>query len=217
MRRGGKGGRSLRIAGAALGLVGGLMLAAVARGAEPTPTPGPAARAGEAIDHTLGAVRDDVAQALLVARVRVALLEHFRGDGLHVHIKAHGDEVELSGKVERRYTQELATKVARSVTGVGSVRNRLTVTDAPGSTGKVSTFVGRAEGEVVDALTEARVKARLIEQLGRAAFAVEVEASEGVVSLSGKVPDTTRRTLAVEVATRTSGVARVIDLLKVSP
>ena len=49
---------------------------------------------------------------------------------------------------------------------------------------------------------------------GSAAFDIEVEATDGVVSLSGTAPDQTRRELAREVARATRGVGELHDLLR---
>jgi hyperosmotically inducible protein len=68
---------------------------------------------------------------------------------------------------------------------------------------------------VADALLETKVKVRLLEQLGKVAFDIEVEATDGVVSLSGTVPDAARRDLAGKIAKGTGGVKELHDLLKV--
>jgi osmotically-inducible protein OsmY len=180
----------------------------------PAPTPGPAAKAGEAIDRAMADVGHDVAEALTMARVRIALLEHLKKDGLGIHIDVKGDEVVLTGKVAQRSSQELAEAVAAAVAGVRVVKCRieLEVEQAPAQS-PVSRAVRKAESEVKDALLEAHVKARLIDELGRAAFDIEVEATDGVVSLSGTVPDATRRDLARDVARRTRGVIELHVLL----
>ena len=79
----------------------------------------------------------------------------------------------------------------------------------------VARVVGKVERGVSDALLDARIKTRLLEELGKVAFAVEVDSSDGVVSLSGTVPDAPRQRLAVSVARSTSGVKEVHDLLTV--
>jgi len=79
----------------------------------------------------------------------------------------------------------------------------------------VERAVRTAGSEVEDALLEAHVKVRLIDEIGKAAFAIEVEAVDGVVSLSGTVPDESRRQLARDTARRTSGVVELHDLLRI--
>jgi len=75
--------------------------------------------------------------------------------------------------------------------------------------------VAKAEGEVLDAVLEVRVKRRLLEEIGRYAMDVEVEAVAGKVTLRGPLPDRQRHRLAIQTARRTKGVDEVIDLIKV--
>jgi len=194
-----------------------LLIGAGAEAAKPTPTPGPAARAGGAMDEAWNKVQVEVAQALLVTRVHIALLQHLKDDALKVKVEVKGSAVELSGRVNVRANQELAEKVALSVSGVREVSNRITL--APGSEhgeAPVSKAFGEAEREVADGLLEAKVKTRLLEEVGKVAFDIEVEATDGVVSLSGTVPDGARQQLAVSVAKATKGVRELHDLLRVA-
>jgi hyperosmotically inducible protein len=200
----------------AIVLVFGTLLASVAGAANPTPTPGPASRAGSVIDQTLNTVEDHVAQALLLARVRISLLQHLKDDGLHVQIVVKGSTVELSGRVAKRSSRELAEKVALSVSGVREVHNRIAF-GPEGGQGQppVADVVGKVERKLGDALLEARVKASLFEEVGKVGFDIEVEATDGVVSLSGTVPDSARQKLAVSVAKATKGVKELHDFLRV--
>lgn len=182
----------------------------------PTPSPGPAARVGSAIDRAWDQVTDSVAEALLVTRIRVALLDRLKEDGLRVSIAMHDGTVDLSGAVKNRSSVELAARVAASVKGVRSVRSRVTVADGTqGPEPPVARVVGTVERSVGDALLEGRIKTRLLEQLGKVAFKVDVDAADGIVTLSGAVPDAARKRLAAGIARGTSGVKDVRDLLKV--
>jgi osmotically-inducible protein OsmY len=181
----------------------------------PTPTQGPAARVGGTLDKTWSTVQGQVADVLLLTRIRVALLERLKEEGMRVTIEVHGGSVDLSGQVERRENVELAERVAASVSGVRTVRSRVTL--APNGQvlePPIAHALGKAERAVADALLEAKVKARLLEELGKVAFNIEVEATNGAVSLSGTVPDSARQQLAVKVATATAGVKELHDLLK---
>jgi osmotically-inducible protein OsmY len=193
-----------------------LALACDGRASSTTPTPGPAARAGGALDKAWSTVQAQVADALLLTRVRIALLEHLGSDGLRVQIEARDGIVELSGKVDKRSSEELAEPVARSVSGVREVHSRVTFSpDAKTSGPPEARAVGKVESEVADAMLEAKVKTKLLEELGKIAFDIEVEATDGVVSLSGTVPDGARRDLALKITKGTTGVRELHDLLKV--
>ena len=158
----------------------------------------------------------DLRESRLEVAVRVALLEKLGTDGLRVDIAVRDGEITLDGRVKRRSSQELAGEVARSVDGVSEVTNRIKLApDATGGTPPVAAAVARSEQEVADGLLEGRVKLRLLEQLGTNAFRLEVEATEGVVSLRGAVPSEDHRRIALEITRSTRGVERVLDLVKV--
>jgi len=199
----------------------GLAVALTASGdTPPTPAPaeGPAARAGGTIDRAWGHVSATVSEALLMTRVRVALLERLKEDGLRVTIEVQGPDVELSGAVEHSANVQLAERVAASVSGVRAVHSRVTVALA-GQTVEppVAHVLGKVERSLGDALLEARVKARLLSELGKVAFDVEVSCAGGVVTLAGTVPDADRHRVATGVARSTSGVKEVRDRLTVQP
>jgi len=201
---------------AAAACAAAVLSAAAAAASSPTPTPGPAARVGGAIDHTWSSVSVSVGEALLITRVRVALLERLGDDGLRVTINAHQGAVELSGQVEKKENAELAGRVAQTVDGVRTVANRVTAA-AEGQLLEppVARTMSEVEHGVANALLEAHVKLRLLGDLGTAAFKIGVHASGGVVTLSGTVPDAERRMVAVRVAGATSDVKEVRDQLTV--
>jgi len=145
--------------------------------------------------------------ALVELKVKAALLEKLGTDALGIKVAVVGDRVTLTGAVSKRSTEELAEEVARSVEGVKKVDNRLEVVeDAPSS--------GNVENEANDSLLESKVKMALASEIGRHAWKIEVEATDGVVSLRGTVPDRQRREIAVKAARDTKGVRKVVDLLK---
>ncbi len=188
-----------------------LLLALVA----PPATPGPLQRVGEAIDKAASRVGQTLEEALLEAKVKVALLEHLKKEALKVEVEASGTTVTLEGVVSSRGYQSLAEEVARSVSGVTKVENRVRVAEAPGG-GPVSRAARKVEQETADALLEAKIKAKLLEVMGVAAFQVEVEATEGVVSLSGTVKEKEQKALAEKTAKAVPGAVEVHNLLRVA-
>ena len=145
--------------------------------------------------------------ALTELKVRAALLEKLGTDALNIKVTVVGDKVTLTGAVGKRATEELAEEVARSVEGVRRVDNRLEVAEGGQASGNV-------ENEAADSLLESKVKMALAGEIGRHAWKVEVEATDGVVSLRGTVPDRERRDIAVKTAKGTAGVREVVDLIK---
>jgi osmotically-inducible protein OsmY len=161
-----------------------------------------------------GSRGEDVAEAELAADVRIALLDKLGWDALDIDVEVDGGRASLSGEVDERTTQELAEEVALSVGGVQRVDNRLRVKGGGGSATPVSQAVGTAEREVQDAVLEMRVGRNLLAEIGRYALDLEVEATDGVVSLRGALPDRQRKELALRVVEETPGVRKVVDLLQ---
>lgn len=53
----------------------------------------------------------------------------------------------------------------------------------------------------------------LLSEIGTNAFDIEVEATDGTVSLRGKVADSKHEKLALQTAKKCDGVKKVIDLI----
>jgi hyperosmotically inducible periplasmic protein len=177
-----------------------------------------AKQAGEEARAAAASAGDAVADALLELKVKAALLDQIGVDGARLSVDADDGHVSLAGSVNSKSTADLAAKVAGSVEGVHGVDSRIAIeNDTAGALidKQVDRALGAAQGTVADAMLETRVKTRLIEEMGKAAFAVEVEAAGGTVSLSGSVPDDIRRALAVQTAQRTQGVTKVTDSLRI--
>jgi len=158
---------------------------------------------------------DNVEDASLGADVRLALIDKLGFDVLGVTVDTAGGSVYLTGGVEKRATQELAEEVALSVPGVTKVDNRLSLKPAARSETVVEQAVSSSELEVQDAALELRVGKNLLGEIGRHALSLEVESTDGVVSLRGRVPDRERKELALRAAQDTPGVKKVIDLIEV--
>lgn len=155
-------------------------------------------------------------EALLRLRIRRALLEHLKTAALRLEVAVVGDSIVLSGTVPKPSDRALAEEVARSVGNVTDLDNRIEV-EAPAdrSQNPVDAGLDTAERELRDALLEVRVQTRLVRELGQVGFGVEVEATDGVVSLRGPVPDEARKDLALDSARAVSGVQEVHDLLRI--
>lgn len=187
-----------------------LLLGTLLFGACASTVPTPRSQAGDE------SVREqDVADARLEREVRLTLLEKLGEDGLGVTVEATGGRVTLVGAVDERTTQELAEEVAKSVPGVQSVDNRLFARQESPEKTTAGRAAGTAEREVNDAVLEMRVGRNLLGEIGRYALDLEIEATDGVVSLRGTLPDRERKALALRAARDTSGVEKVVDLLEV--
>jgi hyperosmotically inducible periplasmic protein len=75
---------------------------------------------------------------------------------------------------------------------------------------------GEAIGEFVDnASTTAAVKAKLLQDSGTSGLAIDVDTTDGVVTLSGKVSSHAELDRAMDLALETKGVHKVISALQV--
>ncbi len=156
---------------------------------------------------------ENVEDASLGTDVRLALIEKLGFDALSINVDTAGGRVYLTGGVETRATQELAEEVARSVKGVTKIENRLSLKGGSGETA-VEHAVTSTELEVKDAALELRVGKNLLGEIGRHALSLEVESTDGVVSVRGRVPDRQRKELALKAAQDTAGVKKVVDLIE---
>lgn len=154
----------------------------------------------------------DAAEARLETAVRLALLEKLGIQGLNVNLGIEGDAVTLSGEVATAADKTIALETVRGVAGVGSVTDHLRVVATSGA--PVATAVPLSR-HVEDEIVANRVKLALFNDLDAAAFAVDVTAKGGEVTLSGTVPSQQSNTLAVATARSTEGVTSVVDQLKV--
>lgn len=161
------------------------------------------------------AVDRSISDASLQADVYVALLEKLGRDGLPIDVSVSNGRVILTGNVGQRSTQELAEEVVLSVPGVRGVDNRVTAPSGSAAQTAPGQAADHMDLEVQDGILEARVGKNLLAEIGRYAFDLEIEASGGVVSLRGTLPDQERKTIALRAAEKTSGVKKVIDLLRV--
>ena len=190
---------ALLLAAALAGCTGSLSTGSAGDGRSGSPPPAAASR---------------VENAKTELAVQEALLAKLGRGAADVNVHAEGSRVFLTGLVDDRSTQELAEEVALSVRGVTRVTNWVELEEAPPPNTPAARAVADAEREIQDAVLEARVKRRLLEEIGRHALAVEVEATAGKVSLRGRLPDEARKRLALETARGVRGVREVVDLLE---
>ncbi|HEX4965200.1 MAG TPA: BON domain-containing protein [Thermoanaerobaculia bacterium] len=163
-----------------------------------------------------GVREQEVSDARLEKEVRLVLLDKLGEDALGVTVAVRDGKVRLLGQVEKRSTQDLAEEVVKAVPGVRDVDDDLSNREeAAAHSTPVARAVGHAERKVDDAVLEMRVGKALLGEIGRYALDLEVEVSEGVVSLRGTLPDRERKAIALRAAAGVSGVTKVVDLLKV--
>ncbi|MHB8799282.1 MAG: BON domain-containing protein [Thermoanaerobaculia bacterium] len=151
----------------------------------------------------------EVSKALTSVAVKAKLIEKLGVDGLRIAVQMNGTTAVLTGQVEKKESKELAKEVALSVADVKDVDNRLTQNPT-----KEPSASKDFELEIRDGVLETKVKNILLTEVGVNAMKIEVEATNGVVSLRGTVPSAEIAKAAVEKAKATSGVKKVVNLLK---
>lgn len=158
-----------------------------------------------------GGADAQVAGALTGVAVKARLIAKLGLDGLRIDVDMLGSKAVLTGQVEKKESQELAEEIALSVADVKEVDNRLTQNPA-----KETSAAKDVELEIGDGVLETKVKAALLTEVGRNALKIEVEATNGVVSLRGPVPSSEISKSAVAKAKSVPGVAKVVNLLRTS-
>lgn len=155
----------------------------------------------------------EVSRVLLELKVRTALLTKIGLAADSVGVKAVGDEIYLVGTAPDRGISGTAEDVAHSVEGVRKVRNQIKIEPKPTGT-RLERAGARVDEAVNDGVLQLKVKTRLVTELGRSGFGIEVESHDAIVNLSGHVPDAARHRLALELAAKVEGVKQVVDLLQ---
>jgi osmotically-inducible protein OsmY len=152
--------------------------------------------------RSTGQVIDDTT---IAARTKTALLADSTTDGLKIDVEVDRDKVQLNGFVDSQVQVDRAGEIARSISGVASVKNNLQVSGGSRMTGEY----------IDDKALSTSVKAALVEDRLAPAAEIDVEVNRGVVSLGGFVDSIAERDAAVAVAKGVKGVIRVINNLAV--
>lgn len=151
--------------------------------------------AGEQLDDTV-----------VTAKVKTALIADPATKARQIDVEVFRGTVQLNGFVDNATEKSAATRVARAVEGVKTVRNNLDV--RPGG----QTTVGE---KVDDATVTTKVKAALVEHPSTKAHQINVATSDGVVQLSGFVDSAAAKAAAGDVARSVGGVKSVRNELDV--
>jgi hyperosmotically inducible periplasmic protein len=159
---------------------------------------------------TVGTQIDDSA---LTASVKTALMADDTVRSFDLNVETNNGVVQLSGNVISQAQIDQALQVARGVSGVREVENRMTIQPAAASAGGSSTL-GTA---VDDTAITARVKSALLAESDVSGLAISVETSNGVVQLTGDVDNQAQIAKAEQIARAAEGTKSVQNQLKVKP
>ncbi len=180
-----------------------------------------------------------VALAAVVAALNIACAETDPGVTTAVKAKFAADDVvkaykidvdtkdhvvTLTGSIDSSAAKERAVQLARATDGVNNVIDNMTV--SPGATpttgiddplqNKAADAANRA-GEVTgDAAITAAVKTKFLADTTVSGLKIDVDTTNGVVTLTGNVSGATEKARAMELARDTTGVKSVTDRLKIA-
>ena len=152
--------------------------------------------------HALRASSEDVA---LSAKVKAAFALSKRVSTFDIGVASRAGVVTLTGRVSSPQTRELAGEIASNITGVGAVRNDVTVDPSA----LPDPEIGRLSSRVVDL----EIKAAVLEGFQRSpelrASGIAVQVADRTVRLSGTVSGEAPRRLAESTARGVEGVQGV--------
>ncbi|HEK1008906.1 TPA: BON domain-containing protein [Pseudomonas putida] len=156
------------------------------------------------------AFADPVQDARLEGSLQTALALNRMLNPFRIEVQVDGQRARLTGEVENEVERQLAEHVAQATRGIEQVDNQLRV-----NAGLVErplelrAYAQRLE----DATLAAVIRARLLWSRITEKAAIEVQSSEGVVTLRGKVDSPEAKELAGVVARTTDGVHLVNNLV----
>lgn len=163
------------------------------------------------------ALADDKADWTTTLQVKLALLDKLGTDSLQVDVDTVEGAVALNGTVDDRETLELASTVAKSVSGVHSVKNNLRLEGAVKNPSAAGAAATEAEAELKDAVLETKIRLALLDKLGTDGFKIGTEAASGVVTLEFEPAwDADLRKQAIAAARSVDGVSKVVSVDKKS-
>lgn len=158
---------------------------------------------------------DNQADWSTTLNVKLALLEKLGTDSMQVDVDSVAGAVKLQGTVDKRETMELASTIAKSVSGVKSVDNELHLQAALDNPSKSGAAATEAEAEVKDAVLETKIRIAMVEKMGADGFRIGTEAASGVITLEfEKALGTARRNEAIAVVKAVGGVTKVVSVDK---
>ncbi len=193
-------------------------------GTTTTTTIGPSAAASEGMARA----GDVLADTAMTAKVKAALIADPDIEAMLIDVDSRDGAVKLAGTQPSQNGIDRAVGIARGIDGVKSVDNRLSVdasaaaasaSSAPNAGAAIadaaSQAVGRAGEAIADGVLTAWVKGALLVDEQVKGLQVDVDASDGVVTLKGAVDNASSVARAQAIAQGIEGVKSVQNRLTV--
>ncbi len=147
---------------------------------------------------TIGTEIDD---AVLTTKVKSAMMADEYVKSLDIKVETFKASVMLSGFVDTQAQMDRSVEVAKAVSGVKNVDNKLSIKMGPQTIGS----------KIDDAVITASVKSAMMADSIMKSREVSVVTVKGEVQLSGFVDSETQISHATEVAKKVEGVVNVVN------
>lgn len=154
--------------------------------------------------------KDGARDAWIDGKAETTLLLNGNLNSFDINTDVKNGVVTLTGKVDSKVDKALAEELIENLDGVSKVDNKLTV---------VAQSKDKDAGDnsaLKDAKIATVVKTRLLFESEVSGTSIDVDAKNGVVTLSGEVDSDAEKDLAVAIAKNTNDVSKVIDKLNVA-
>lgn len=153
--------------------------------------------------------KDSAKDAWIDGKAETTLLLNGNLNSFKINTDVKDGVVLLTGKVESEVDKALAGELIEGLEGVVRVDNQLTVDNATASKRN------KQGSTLQDAKIATVVKTRLLMESEVSGTAINVDAENGVVTLTGEVDSAAERDLALAIARNTADVSRVVNQLDV--
>ena len=191
-------------------------------GTTTTTTIGPSAAASEGMRRA----GDVLADTAMTAKVKAALIADPDVEATLINVDSRDGAVKLDGTQPTQSGIDRAVGIAKGIDGVKSVDNRLRVdatASAASAPGGVTAAVAqgasdaatRAGTAIGNGVLTAKVKAALLADPGVQGLQIDVDSSDGVVTLSGSVGGATQVERAQAITRGVDGVKSVESRLTI--
>ena len=160
--------------------------------------------------RTFGDVMDDSA---ITTAIKSKLAWSKNTDGISTNVVTKAGRVTLQGTANSAAVKELTGRMALNTRGVVAVDNQLVVNASPtmAETAKDSAkdAAKETQQEIKDSWITTKVKSTLLYSRNVDGSSIEVNTTNGIVTLNGKLNSGAERALAIELADNVRGVKSV--------
>lgn len=177
--------------------------------------------AGDQADKSTGnssQTQSAINDAWLDGKLEASLLFNEHLNSFNIDTNVENGVAMLTGTVESDIDRDLAGEIAQSIKGISEVKNQLKVD--PEKSGDMAKTDASREREsfkqsVMNATLTAKVKSQLLLNSNTSGMAIDVDSSNGKVTLTGKVDSAEEKELAERIAENTNGADIVVNRLTV--